>query len=546
MPTARRLFRTGKPHSDPVRTGIFTTTTDGQIIDPNGQIFIPVGANVGSAIGGDHQCTATGHSADVQAWGWNAIRLFVVQTTAISWTLPAQSLASTGSAASGYNQVFQIMDSIVSEYTSKGIVVLIDNHDLFEIHTELRNSAADMEGLANPYIGEIDQFWRDCAMRYKNNTYVWYNLDNEPVWSNNQTWIDLHVHHLDIVRSYAPDNIVVFDAMVGGGDLGPQNDSGLQNTKLTTDPTMGPAVIRNYKNIVLSMHNYGGYDMYTAVSKYMKYVESVRTKLHVPLLIGEIGYSWDGSQADAGLYINNYNGAISAFESVATTKVGVFWWHATINTPMSLKNNGGGFYTGGLNVNLSDGGQRLWNLGHDLGSEPQNLTGTNNGPTITVSWQLPMKDTASLSGFKLYRNGTLLATLNATTFSFTDTTSEYGFTYLYQIKAVTNGIERSTSFYLQYVAVGGSAPAPTNLAASVLSGTANIQLTWNAPSPITGVMQGYNIYRNGGLLNTSGPWTYGNSFVDYNRTSGTTYQYKVAAVVDNLEQPAAQLSYTMP
>lgn len=544
---SQRLQQAAKKHSpvpvgDPV-TGKFYTTTDGRIIDPNGKTFIPIGANLGSTIGGNQQGTATGHSADAQAWGWNAIRLFVVQNTGISWTLPAQSITYTGSPTGGYNQVFQIIDGIVNEYTAKGIVVLIDNHDLFDLKTSFPGTAKAAEGLASPYIEEVNQFWRDCAVRYKDNTYVWYNLDNEPIGQNNQAWVDLHTFHLNLVRSLAPDNIIVVDAMVGAGDVGPQTD--MPGVKLTSDPTMAPAVFSGYNNIVLSMHNYGGYDMYTSVSKYINYVDSIHDKIKVPLLIGEVGYTWDNTQADAGPFINNKNGAVSAFEAAATMKTGVFWWHGSMNTKMSLKNSGGGFYTGGLNVNLSDAGQRLWNLGHDIGSEPQNLAFTASGPTISLTWELPLKDVDTLTGFKLYRNGTLLATFDASTFLYTDTTSAYGTYYLYSIRAISNGTERATSYYCKALALGGTAPAPTNLAATSSASSANINLTWTAPSPITGTLNGYRIYRNGGVVSGGAPWTYGTYFIDYNRTHGATYTYKVAAVVDNFEQPAATLVYTM-
>lgn len=536
--------RPSSPVGDPA-TGKFYTTTDGRIIDPMGNTFIPIGANLGSTIGGNQQGTATGHSADVKAWGWNAIRLFVVQNTGISWSLPAQSVTYTGSPTNGYNQVFQIIDGIVNEYTAKGIVVLIDNHDLFELKTSFPGTAKAAEGLANPYIEEINQFWRDCAARYKNNTYVWYNLDNEPIGQNNQAWVDLHTYHLDLVRGIAPDNIIVMDAMVGAGDVGPQTD--LVGVKLTTDPTMWPVVARDYKNIVLSMHNYGGYDMYTSVSKYLNYVQSVHDKLQVPLVIGEVGYTWDSTQADAGPSINNKNGAISAWEAAATTKTGVFWWHGSMNTKMSLKTNGGGFYTGGLNVNLSEAGQRLWNLGHDIGSEPQNLVCTQVDQTqaISMTWDPPLKDQANLTGYKLYRNSTLIATLDATASSYTDTTSVYGTYYLYQLRSITSGVERTTSYYCKVIAMGGSAPAPTNLTASSSASSPDITLRWTAPSPITGTLNGYRIYRNGGVVSGGTPWTYGAYFTDYNRTHGATYTYKVAAIVDNFEQPSATITHTM-
>ncbi|MEI2776315.1 MAG: cellulase family glycosylhydrolase [Tetrasphaera sp.] len=61
-----------------------------------------------------------GHAGDAKAWGWNAVRLNFLVSGVIDWSYVAQN---------GYPDLLRQLDSIVAEYTAKGIVVMLDAHD---------------------------------------------------------------------------------------------------------------------------------------------------------------------------------------------------------------------------------------------------------------------------------------------------------------------------------------------------------------------------------------------------------------------------------
>ena len=72
-----------------------------------------------------------------------------------------------------------------------------------------------------------------------------------------------------------------------------------------------------------------------------------------------------------------------------------------------------------------------------LGSEmnpPRNLSASANNQDITVNWTEPLETQATLSGYKVYRNSQLIASLGSTVATYTDTNLSAG-QYSYQITA---------------------------------------------------------------------------------------------------------------
>jgi len=158
-------------------------------------------------------------------------------------------------------------------------------------------------------------------------------------------------------------------------------------------------------------------------------------------------------------------------------------------------------------------------------SAPQNLVAIAGNQQVLLSWQAPASDGGSpITNYKIYRNGTLLATIGTNT-SYVDYNVVNGVTYTYKVSAVNSVGEGP--FSNEVSATPCSAPsAPQNLVAT--AGNQQVLLSWQAPadnggSPITN----YKIYRNGTLLATIGTNT---SYVDYNVVNGVTYTYKVSAV----------------
>lgn len=310
-----------------------------KIIDPNGKEFIPLGANVGAMDKNATLGTAAGHSDAAKAWGWNTIRLLLEPTDERSWLY----LGKYGRAAY-YNQV----DQIVQEYTNKGIVVILDAQ--INYYKTTNNQYLD---------SQLDLFWKDMAAKYKNNSYVWFNVMNEPAHPNNG-WIRVNEQFTKIIRNEGATNIIMVTAQTWGQDLGTY-DSASQS--FTYSPRYAPYLAKTYGNIVLDQHNYGSRGAYTTPEKYTAYIDKVHAA-GIPLITGEAGFSYDGSFTAAG-YLENVNGATSAVAAGTAKGVGILWWSGTEGDKYNLKTNNGCFYcNGAVNQNLTPAGKMLWNRIH--------------------------------------------------------------------------------------------------------------------------------------------------------------------------------------
>jgi fibronectin type 3 domain-containing protein len=139
---------------------------------------------------------------------------------------------------------------------------------------------------------------------------------------------------------------------------------------------------------------------------------------------------------------------------------------------------------------------------------------------------------------------TLIATLPANTTTYQDQGLALGTQYEYQIQAFNlAGYDDFTGIV---VSTSGTVPPPTNLI--VTSGNGQLSLAWNAAQGVTS----YNIYRGTtaggegsvpiatGVLSTA--------YTDTGLSSGTTYYYKVTAVLSGVESVTSNeaLATTVP
>ena len=155
---------------------------------------------------------------------------------------------------------------------------------------------------------------------------------------------------------------------------------------------------------------------------------------------------------------------------------------------------------------------------------PTNLSAaTVSSSEIDLSWTAPNAD--DLIGYRVYRNGTPVATPTST--SYRDSGLQAFTTYTYTVTALDNeGTESGPSNPDQATTLDGTPPTtPANLSATA-TGTTTIGLTW-APSadPETGV-SGYRVFRNGSQIAEIG----GTSYEDTGLSPATTYNYRVRAV----------------
>ena len=160
-------------------------------------------------------------------------------------------------------------------------------------------------------------------------------------------------------------------------------------------------------------------------------------------------------------------------------------------------------------------------------SVPTSLIVTAASATqINLTWTAST-DNVGVTAYKIYRGGTLLATLGNVT-GYSDTGLSAGTTYSYTIAAcdaANNCSAQSTAASATTPALDTTPPTiPSSLAASAVSAT-QINLSWTSSTDNVGVMS-YKVYRGGTLLVTLGNVT---SYSDTGLTSATPYTYTVAA-----------------
>jgi parallel beta-helix repeat protein len=167
-----------------------------------------------------------------------------------------------------------------------------------------------------------------------------------------------------------------------------------------------------------------------------------------------------------------------------------------------------------------------------LDDEPPTTPGTLSATAVSstrvdLSWGAST-DNVGVTGYEIYRNGSLLTSVGTVT-TYSDTTVSPSATYSYQVRARDAAGNRS-GFSNTATATTPAPPdtqAPTTpgtLSATAVSST-RVDLSWGASSDNVGVTN-YDIYRNSSLLTSVGAVT---SFSDTTASPSTTYSYQVRA-----------------
>ena len=145
---------------------------------------------------------------------------------------------------------------------------------------------------------------------------------------------------------------------------------------------------------------------------------------------------------------------------------------------------------------------------------------------INLSWTAST-DNVGVTGYRIYRNGSFLATTTNTSYANTGLAASTSYSYrISAIDAAGNESAQSTAASATtQAATDTTAPSiPGNLAASPVS-TSQINLSWTASTDNVGVT-GYRIYRNGSFLATTTSTSYANTGL----TASTSYTYRVSAI----------------
>jgi chitodextrinase len=179
-------------------------------------------------------------------------------------------------------------------------------------------------------------------------------------------------------------------------------------------------------------------------------------------------------------------------------------------------------------------------------SAPTNLSAKANGTqSVGLSWSASTPSTGcSISGYQIYRGGTLVTTVSST--SFTDTNLTANTTYNYYVKAIDNAghVSSASSTASATTAANTTTPInPTNVTATTPNAS-SVKLSWSASTENGSSVTGYQVYRNNLLYATV---TSGTDYTDNNVRAGTSYNYAVSAYdsTDNQSAVVRATPYTV-
>ena len=344
---------TGSGSGAPVGpTGKFTIVGR-DIVDPAGNKFYPIGANV-SVRQGQYEHgytfnwngTATGHATDAKKWGWN-----IVRANLICVPPPSPTVAQLNAG----------IDAFIDEYTAQGIVVMVDCHDV----TGENLSAGSAK------IQSLYPFWERLANKYKSNPYVWFNMFNEPQAGSSTgdvaNWLSLQQSALARLRAIAPNNVFVAD-IPGYG----------QAVETFTGPNSILRLGAGQCNVLYSWHAYGVLGKDGVFGEFDDYDDEAASRANhrdalqylkdhnVPVVIGELGDPLTLDEGTAGLPIWNRVGARAVMSEAPGFGVGMLWWHATgdsgnfLTYSLMADRHQAPWSAGTSGAGLSNGGFRFW------------------------------------------------------------------------------------------------------------------------------------------------------------------------------------------
>jgi chitodextrinase len=173
---------------------------------------------------------------------------------------------------------------------------------------------------------------------------------------------------------------------------------------------------------------------------------------------------------------------------------------------------------------------------------PTGLTAGAQAPNhVALSWTAS-NDNVGVTGYRVSRNGSIVATLTGTTYD--DWTALPKTTYDYTVVAFDAGGNVSPASNVAHVTTPADTIRPT--APSGLTATAvgaNVNLAWTASTDNVGVFE-YDVIRGGVVIGTSKTTSYSDTTVSPN----TTYTYAVKArdAIGNVSDPSNNAVITTP
>ncbi|MCW1922883.1 PQQ-dependent sugar dehydrogenase [Luteolibacter arcticus] len=170
---------------------------------------------------------------------------------------------------------------------------------------------------------------------------------------------------------------------------------------------------------------------------------------------------------------------------------------------------------------------------------PGNLAAVEHVTSIDLTWSVPY-DLIGVTGYRIYRNGSVdpIATVTGTGFNDTGLNPETA--YSYQVRAFDARTNLSAAATINVSTEPDEDPpeAPGSLTANPITET-TVMLTWTASTDNVAV-DGYRIERDSILLGT----VEGLSFLDTGLSDGASYTYKVIAIDTSGNETEATIPVT--
>ncbi|MEV0235285.1 glycosyl hydrolase family 18 protein [Nonomuraea sp. NPDC050786] len=161
-------------------------------------------------------------------------------------------------------------------------------------------------------------------------------------------------------------------------------------------------------------------------------------------------------------------------------------------------------------------------------SVPGNLRSTGvSSSSVSLAWDAAT-DNVAVTGYELYRGGTLITTVTGTTHTDTGLSANTAYTYTVRARdAAGNRSATSNAITATTTGGGGTDTTPPSVPANVRStgvSSSSVSLAWDAATDNVAVT-GYELYRGGTLITT----VTGTTHTDTGLSANTAYTYTVRA-----------------
>ncbi len=309
------------------------------IVDPNGQVHVPVGANVAISVvdfpyvfeGGNGG--VAGRIDEIKAWGWNTVRA---------------NLVCDDVDGVGQDDVIGGIADTIEELTAAELVVIITCHDGGGTNVTINDETEE----------RLREFWDIIVENYRDNPYVWFNFFNEPWELSDEDalaqWHQLHEFYVNRYRNQGVENVVVVDipAFAQAIDL------------LADDPFADDLI--DQCNVVFGWHAWGDLGGEQATTDGYRVKALAARAKGMAIVITEAGVPDPLEAGTAGFPAWNVSGFDAALDLASTEDFGLLWWHGTGDTDdelfYPLTADATGFWTAADGSNLSEAGQRFWDF----------------------------------------------------------------------------------------------------------------------------------------------------------------------------------------